>query len=693
MRPNLRIKPVAWSYVAPNPAIQIFGYTDNNKTVYLRFPAKSTYFVEFSVNEPDDEAIENLSVLTDSNDIVFDPIGYNNVVKVRAFTELPGSSVEILNSIGFKKDPYGIITSFLEHKKIGPYDWLEINSYQPLFDKNYTMASLNISTTEEAIHPITNKNILYNLPIIEEKLMFFDIETYSSRPGEFTNSSVPDDRIFMISILISYKGEVENYILSTEKVLERAIQNKEANVEIFNAEVDLIRMFYSIIDTTNPDKLISYNGYSYDIPYIIKRSRLLKIELPKFSKIRSFQPYIRMIKINSIFGEERVEDIILPGLEKIDLVDYYRKTNPYYPNYKLDSIANAILGQGKTGLPISRMMEIVKNKDSVSMAKVVDYSYIDSLRLLQLYKQDQIAEMLEELTSNLAVTNETFLRESFKDILEKTIYNIDPFWVYRTSDIDIKRPRTYIPTPGFYSQLFVYDYTNLYLEIMQTSSNELVNELGRRLEGSPPGLILEAFYSRFVYSDELYNIFKGELEKHLSDRNIVAIYPTKVFSIQEIDDPNFRIVNEYLEYLAVSDHSYISMHPDESIESVGMANLCRPPCKIIKDLIESYFRKIYEQKYDSVEFEIDETDISKLTLTENVGPLATLDQDSLKYSLALQLDDDIHTSAKIEYVQTTNGPVVLNKLQVSDKINKDFYTKLADNAIKKLRSYPMFQRQ
>ena len=92
------------------------------------------------------------------------------------------------------QDPFGSLHSFMAATNISPYDWIAINRYSPLATQ-FTQSKFNITAAEEDLEPVLMDEIV--IP----KVLFWDIETYSSRPYEFSDSTNPQDRIFMISVI------------------------------------------------------------------------------------------------------------------------------------------------------------------------------------------------------------------------------------------------------------------------------------------------------------------------------------------------------------------------------------------------------------------------------------------------------------------------------------------------------------
>jgi DNA polymerase elongation subunit (family B) len=94
------------------------------------------------------------------------------------------------------------------------------------------------------------------------KLMYLDIETQSDGSGRFPRANM--DPMIMFGYAID-DGEIHIHYIPNLKDRPKGIE-----------DADLLREFYAVIEKEDPDVIVTYNGWGFDIPYILERSRKLE---------------------------------------------------------------------------------------------------------------------------------------------------------------------------------------------------------------------------------------------------------------------------------------------------------------------------------------------------------------------------------------------------------------------------------
>ena len=703
------VRPISWSSVTPGaaamrktptlvPSIQIFGYTQDGRTIYVRIPRKSTFILRFT-EEVDDEMVTDIMDIL--NPIYVDTSYLDPNVMIARAPEL--SPIELSGNPDYegiatwtevKQDPYGELESFWEANEIGPYEWISIEKFSPLPGK-YTTCDLNIMSDETYIRnasDVEHENI-------QQRLFFWDIETFASKYGEFPNSSNPEDVIFMISIItVSGQGEHNGYVIASGDVKHELVKGDAENMVLIRArdEREVLLQFFAIYNTFKPDCQIYYNGDMFDMPYLLNRMSIHGLAIPKISKILSLTPRITQHQYPTPFGREMERTVKLPGTEIHDLLHYYRRFYPHLRNHRLDTVASGLIGEGKTDLTIDEMMDAVRTNDPEKLSQVVEYSYVDSFRMFQLWNHEDGNQLLsvqgriESVCNNLGVSANTLLRDSFGSIINLAAYNIDAGAALaggtKGTPSHLKEA-----VKGIYRNVYIYDYSELYRMLLVQSDQHLASTLGERLEGAPPQLILEAFYCKYVDRTELLPMLQRVLDSVIGTQMVIAIEPTIIRTIGPLTVDWLKMLDNNPYYVSVAKASYIILNGDGDVEKSGLSKLCRPKFELASDIIEEYLTLAYSNNLGNFRPPNLETlPMSKFILTEKIGDVINLSPDSIKYKLAAQYGSTITTWVSVKYLMTERGPVLLSSLETSDSINYTYYQLELAKYIKDLNSLKLY---
>lgn len=659
---RLLMRPVSWSTLYPStseiekdpslfPSIEVFGYTSDGRSIYLRILHKSTFIFKFK-NDVTDETIYNLDNPEDIKISTIDP----KVMIIRS-NQVP----EVIKAEARSFDPYGELASFWEAKEIGPYEWLSINKYSPLYGK-YTTCDFNMKTEEDYISVADDS---FDIPL---KLFFWDIETYSPTLGKFPSSNNPDDVITMISIITFSREGRKGYVITKGNINVDLINVQQDDLTIIKAnnEKDLLIKFFALYNNFQPDRQIYYNGDSYDMPYLLNRLTYHNLKIPKISKIVSLTPNTKYHNYQGYCGKTTSLTLNLPDSEIIDLFHFYKRFYPHLRNNKLDTVAKTFLGLGKTGLTIDEMMKAVKDDSHEKLIKVLEYSFIDSLRLFQLWEVNNIQNNLELISNNLGVSVDVLLRNSFESIIERIVYNIDAGTVFIKptfkSSLNLIEPKK-----GMYRNVYIYDYTELYLEVMLASDDLLTVTLANRLEGAPPKLIMLAFYSSYVDKVKLLPILNDNIDKLVKTKLILSLDDLTIKSLGPLNSNKLVLVDIIPYFISLTKSSYLTINESGELESTGTATLCRPKFPLIADIIKEYIKGVDKFVLPILQ----EQEIDKLAITDKLNNSCS---NAIKSKLSSQCETNVDTWLSVKYIMTTDGPILLSSFsQEKFKIDYNYY--------------------
>lgn len=684
------VKPIVWSFVKPGnenlykgtsnvPCIQIFGYTPERKSVFIKIPIRSTYVVKF-VNEVEikeiceifDECEMRLGK-KDKKVMIFRGKDY----VIEDFLKRGGEFYEI------KKDPYGEINSFMEYTGMRPYEWSKINKYC-VIEEEYTTCDINLIVNEEDIQKAEIKNDT------RVRSIFWDIEVYSGN-GEFPSAKNEDNEIFMLSVITSDGVESNNYVLVKGNVTDEYIlSKKDINIMRVESEKDLIECFFKIIIMYKPDYHFYYNGDTFDMPYIIERANKNKIDVPRMSKILNYSPVSTVRKIYGKFGCEYVDTIKIPGSEYIDMLFYYQKFHPNMIDHKLDTVSKKILGRGKTELKIDEMMSAIKSGDSKKMEEIIKYSYIDALLLKELCERDNIKEKIHCVCNNLSIDINTLLRNDYENIVRKMIYNVEPETCIGECKFS-KAKHLKDAFVGAYNNVHVYDYTELYRKIMIHSDDNLTQKISRKLEGAPSKMITTTFYSSHIYNEEMEKILNFFMEAIIGENDIISIGLNVIISRNQLRYDFLEEMGEIKSYIIISKSSNIKISYDDEFIFSGLSKICRPKCKLMENFIKKYISCLVRKEVTSFEIpNVYEEDYKNFVLNEKITGSSKLKPMSVKQRLLEQCDIKINTWIKLDYVVTKKGPILVDKMTENDELDYDYYIGEIRKMLKELKKLKLY---
>jgi len=288
---KLLIKPLTWVIHDPGPKssyinyIDIFAYTIDGRTIFIRLKTHSTYSITF-VHPITSDMIKDI---TDTFKPSFITISKPENLLLRTSKS---SSIPLLNYDTIQQDPFGVIESFWQSLQIGPYEWLEIQKYTPF--SSDSASDLSIQTEDIYISPLND-----TIPNSSERMkrLFFCDPTFT------------DVGISSISIITSDINSITKYYLTLTNLQDQ----KNTKVIITKSEKELLEKFFIIYTSFNPDIQIFYDEI---LSQFYKRIVYNNLDIYTNSKMFSH--------------------------ETIHLIDYYRLFYPHLGDYSIKNVLNYI---------------------------------------------------------------------------------------------------------------------------------------------------------------------------------------------------------------------------------------------------------------------------------------------------------------------------------------------------------------
>ncbi len=689
---SLLVKPSTWSVVkskkcSGGTSIQFFGYTENDKSVYIRIPFISTVIIEYTEPVTQEEAVE-ISEGTVSDSVSLSTVDDKILILTNPDIANSGTAYD---EEEITRDPCGELSSFFQQKGIAPYQWLEINNLLK------TKVRYNTDRGYSTFDRFVEKGSSGYVPI--HKVLFWDIETYTDAE-EFTNSE--RDPVTLISVVTSDgKNPPKGYLLTRLKMNDFD-QELTVKTEIirYNSEKDMIKGFLNLWKKFGPDRSVTYNGYSYDIPYMLDRIDQLDIKIGQLGKINGLDSWITTEKIKTGAGPEWKRRWNNPGVEEIDLLMYFRLRYPYFPNHKLDTVGNKLISWGKTGLDIEEMFNFFKRNDPKEMMIAGYYSITDSILLYNLYygavrKENNniingdVEYDLELLSNKCHVTAEDLLLKTPAEVISNLGYRVDPGTVLRDPSVPLSDGNSlkyngdfYIkPKFGIYTNVYNYDYSPILYDIMKHSFDFATQISADVLDTSGITLAKALWDSDFTQTNSQH------VESYLNRINemgiIVDLNKNSLVTIAPIENPLLVSEGKYKLYAILSKTSRYVINHQGVITCHGRSEICKPTMTIEENLISDWAQSILDKSANLKFIPITaKTPVNMLVRKIKLSLGDESSNNELKNELYKQIQP-ITTFKSVKYVHTLKGPEIFKGQKISD-MDLDKYNDILKKSYDKL---------
>lgn len=519
---------------------------------------------------------------------------------------------------GMNPDRTNKLIMLFKAANINPYNTLTVTGTQ---EDEFLVASVSDIRQE--------KNNNFNTSFTK---MFFDIEVET----DTKNFPTPNDshaKICIITLIFSTNNVTKGYLLSTKPSEAWVIQDLgiEFWFEPCKDEKELLEKFYQVWNTYNPTDVYHLNGYDFDIPFIIERTRKHKIKVEALGFL-DYNTYTRKIKFFSRGMPKMNTTWLMPGVRNIDLLSYFRRFYPELPRHNLDYISTKFLGAGKSGLEIEEMFQILGHGTPEEMNKVIRYACIDVIRLYELEQELDILNTLITTANSMRVTVEQLLMFPDYKLIKSGIYHLNH--AVLTERLEIQNLDSVIQ-PGVYHHLKLYDYRK----------DLLLNEYENIFRYSPSGIAEKLINSNFGTTDMKLRFIDATIK-------FTAVYWYGGFTHLTLDLPiisydEVRFVIDQVNYSTYNSGTY----------SHNMSKKLK--FKLMQDYLEEYYN--YRRNLQNVFLEptIFEEDIPKLLLTSKIKPsYSYCNTDNLCYQIARKLElagENITSWQTARYYKTPTG--------------------------------------
>lgn len=324
------------------------------------------------------------------------------------------------------------------------------------------------------------------MPMVYPKVCSFDIETFSSQFPKFPNPSLTNDRIIVIGFTFAFKGKVTYKCCLSLSQNPESIQEDGQCETCFNEDGDsydvlwyksenaLLAGWSKIINEHDPDVLLGYNIFKFDLTFMYARAQLLKVE-EDFLNISCCKIVPGTMGGTSWESEARgkveMRWIDAQGRLFIDLYTYVQATENLQ-SYKLDFVASKFLGMQKDPISPRDIFDSWNNRDHKLYNDVIKYCAQDTMLPFLLFEKLLVWLGLTESATVNKVPVFTMVTQgqqikAYSQVFDFCFHNnlvCNP--PERRTKPPYRGAFVAEPVPGIYKMILPFDFASLYPSII-----------------------------------------------------------------------------------------------------------------------------------------------------------------------------------------------------------------------------------
>ncbi len=329
---------------------------------------------------------------------------------------------------------------------------------------------------------------LVALPLI----LSFDIEQNSTNPSAMPDNEKSGDKIFQISCVLAREGDgvdkFEKILLSLGDPDQDAV-GKDTEIRRFPTESDLLLGYTSLVKEKNPNVIVGYNIFTYDIPHMIARAKGHAMCFGEFDKLgfhRIAHSEARLIKWSSAaHKDQEFEFLDAEGRLFIDLLPLIKRDYKFN-TYSLKAVSKELLQDNKIDLSPKGIFKCYKlgmrrerdgsygAKARKAMGVVGKYCIMDSVLPLLLMEKMQTWVGLTEMAKTYGCQMFALYTAGMQIKVYSTVYKhcLQQGIVVEKDAYQAKAGERYTgahvfdPVPGLHKKVVCCDFASLYPCIM-----------------------------------------------------------------------------------------------------------------------------------------------------------------------------------------------------------------------------------
>ena len=363
------------------------------------------------------------------------------------------------------------------NQKISPTEWIKVKGVlvDSAEDKE-SYCNLEYRAHWTNVRRVTD----VERPIPRPLVMSFDIEVNSKNVNAMPNFKIPEDKIFQISCIFMRQGEdvdrnCEKYLLTLGDPDPKRVGN-DVIIRKFDTESYLLEGYSQLICEKNPNIIIGYNIFQFDIPYMIERSKMTfcnSLFNQQSFIIGKEGVYKKISWSSSAYKNQDFTYLDCEGRLYIDLLPVIKR-DYNFDTYSLKNVSTHFLGQTKDPLTPKGIFKCYRLFTQQSLGIVGKYVIQDSMLVLRLFEKLQVWISLAEMskicnTPIMALFTRGQQLKAFSQIYKicrEDNYVVEKDGYICQDDLSYTGAYVFDPVPGLYDMVVPFDFSSLYPSII-----------------------------------------------------------------------------------------------------------------------------------------------------------------------------------------------------------------------------------
>jgi len=324
-------------------------------------------------------------------------------------------------------------------------------------------------------------------------VLSFDIEVFSQNPSRMPDAEIESDVVFQISAVLTRDNlHYKKYLLTLGKPIQSLV-GKDVVCRAFETEGDLLVGFTRLVQEENPNLLIGYNIFGFDITYMITRAKRPEINvMDAFDQMgmrlrdRRGQPChapeTQISWASAAYSHQNFFFLDTEGRLFVDLLPVLRRDYKF-ENYRLKTISEFFLGDTKD--PITPKDIFASYRQSLDttrkdryqlLSRVGKYCVQDSALVLRLFDRLQLWIGLSEMAKTcrvpiltlytqgqqIKVFSQLYFQCTHDQIVVQSSHSLgsDSKWIEGADHYS--GAMVFTPDPGVYDWIIPFDFSSLY---------------------------------------------------------------------------------------------------------------------------------------------------------------------------------------------------------------------------------------